>query len=260
MNGVCTSCGDGCNRCVGQDCTGCNDKFTLNTTMHSCMRCDDTCIECDYTGGCTKCPSGYSKAVANSKNVCVLIESTSAGTVALIVLVCVIYIPIIVCCVCFYFCCRTASTNLAGSHTYQNTGANPFLALNEMNEQKENEDQNSENSSSEGMGNDDEEVFYENRNRNGLKGAETGKRNIKVPHIVGHKSQHSDSQEFANKSLFRPTGRLITDKSEREVNFSDHLMVDSLNVPSSFYGYNGGNNHRTNQARKNQMKESEYNY
>lgn len=131
-NGVCMSCGTGCNMCVGQDCTSCNEKYTLNATMHSCMKCDDTCRECDFTGGCTKCPDGHSRAQSGGRYVCVLIDGTSTGMVVFIVLACVVCVPLIICCVCFVFCCRdggSSAGNIATSGIFSNNNPNPFFGM-----------------------------------------------------------------------------------------------------------------------------------
>ena len=96
------------------------------------MKCDDTCKECDFTGGCTKCHEGYSKAQSNGKYICVLIDGTSTGMVVFIVLTCVVCIPLIICCVCFVFCCREGGSsggNLAGSNIFSNNNPNPFFGM-----------------------------------------------------------------------------------------------------------------------------------
>lgn len=125
-NGICASCGTGCSQCVGQDCTACIEKYTLNTTLHTCMKCEDTCKECDYTGGCTKCNSGYKKTESNGKNICILDQSSSAGLVAFIVLACVVCLPLVICCICFLVCCRTRGQTSAGSQVFESNDPNPF--------------------------------------------------------------------------------------------------------------------------------------
>lgn len=70
LNGDCISCGPNCNKCDGNKCVGCKERYGLVGT--ECQNCPSGCLRCTDTTHCTQCEAGYLLLDSAGKKTCSL--------------------------------------------------------------------------------------------------------------------------------------------------------------------------------------------